>query len=60
MKTDSKIIKGKEDQFKMALLEAITWEQSLTEEEKVSIPYREARNRVMMRIFKRYKNKIIA
>lgn len=52
-------MKQQETQLKSALLEATLWTQLLTEKERSDIPYQEARNRVIERLVKKYKNKII-
>jgi len=44
-------------ELKKALNEAATWELQATEYEKSKIPYSEAREAVINRIFEKYKNR---
>ena len=45
-----------EGKLKKALLEAATWEEQLTIYERTQITYAEARQRVLNRIFEKYKD----
>lgn len=49
----------KDKLLKKALLEASKWEEQATEFEKSTIPYSEARQYVLDRIYQKYKNEII-
>lgn len=44
-----------EKEFKKALLEASKWEEQATEYERTKISFAKARQRVLNRIFKKYK-----
>jgi hypothetical protein len=48
-----------EEYFKKALLEAVKWESQLTEYERTKISFAEARQCVVDRILKKYKDKIL-
>lgn len=52
-------MQNREIKLQAALLEAALWDRQLTEEERTSIPFAEARSRVLARIMEKYKNKII-
>ena len=51
----------KEELFKRALYEAVNWWNQMTAEERDTnkVPYHDARDRVLDRIYNRYVNKII-
>lgn len=48
-----------EKELKEALMEAAKWEYQLTKHEGSKLSYDKARQRVVNRIFKKYKDKII-
>ena len=48
-----------EKELKEALMEAAQWEHQITKYEGTKLTYAKARERVVNRIFKKYKDKII-
>jgi len=58
-RTTKTSVMEKEDILKKALLEAAEWESQATYKECSSISVAEAKQRVLNRIYKKYKNKIL-